>query len=91
MKLELKKKLIADVRDKFGANSDPGKVIEYLYEQGTLDDVLAEGHMIKVDLFHRLMNTDLVKVQIEQDLAEDYGCSRQFVNHLANKSCAARG
>lgn len=88
MRLNIRKRIKDDVLNKFGPMADPQRVIDYLYENGTLDDVLARKHMIRVELFRRLLTENIRMIQIEEDLAEDFGCTRQFVNHLANKSCA---
>lgn len=83
MKLELKKKLIADVEAKFGPGS--GRVIDYLYEQGTLDDILARRHMLKVEFFYRMLTTRTIPNQIYEDLAEDFGVTRPCVYTTVGK------
>lgn len=82
MRLELKKKMIADVREKFGMNVDPAKVIEYLYENETLDDVLARKHLLKTEFFDRMLKTDHCISQIQEDLATDFSVDRTWVNKL---------
>lgn len=84
MKLELKKKLIADVEAKFG--KDSGRVIEYLYEAGTLDDCLARQHMAKVETFNRLLSTDISEVRIHEGVGIDYGLTRERVGQLGRNT-----
>jgi hypothetical protein len=77
MKLELKKKLIADVEAKFGPGS--GIVIEYLYEAGTLDDCLARRHMARVEEFTRLLISNDDITQIHFNIAQDYSTTDRTV------------
>lgn len=80
MKLELKKKLIADVRDKFGEQG--AAVVEYLFEMGTLDEILARKHVVRAEMFNRLLTTKRSKRQLEEDIAEDCGITRDRVFQL---------
>ena len=69
-----------DVAERFGECAL--QVIDYLYDTRTLDDSRARNHMVKVEVFHRLLNTDLPVVQIDYDVAEDLGLSRDRVKQI---------
>lgn len=58
-------------------------IVDYLYSKGTLDDVLVRNHVVKSEYIHRLVTTDTPVNQIYQDLAEDYGMTRERVLQLA--------
>lgn len=58
-------------------------IIDYLYSKGTLDDVLVRNHMVKSEFVQRLVTTDTPVNQIYQDLAEDFGMTRERALQLA--------
>ena len=74
---KMKDRLIADVRSKFG--DDGARAVDYLFSNGTLDDTLARNHLVKVEMFTRLLTTKRSKRQLEEDIAEDFCISRERV------------
>lgn len=68
---KMKEALKRDVMDRFGEGA--AKCIEYLFENGVLDDGLARRHIVKVEVFKRMMNTRTDEKQIHSDVGEDVG------------------
>ena len=69
-----------DVAERFGECAL--QVIDYLYDTRTLDDSRARNHMVKVEVFRRLLHTSTPVVQIDFDVAEDLGLSRDRVKQI---------
>ena len=71
--------LIEHLRAKFGENADPAIVIDALFEEGVLDDVLACRYNIRMEFVKRYSTTDKSARAIHEDLAFEYGLSRTGV------------
>jgi len=79
----VKDELKADIRQRFGHDAD--KVIDYLFDRGTLDDCLARQHVAK-SRFERLyiVSTSSAR-QVMEDVAFDLGLTRVRVLQMLGK------
>ena len=73
-----------DVAERFGEGA--ANAIRYLFEHGTLDDSLARRHVVKVEVFHRLMTTKTNEKQIHSDVGEDVGLGMTGVYKIVRAS-----
>lgn len=70
----VKEELKSDVRKRFGAGSE--RIIEYLFDMGTLDDTLARKHMIAATAFDTLLTTTDSELCVDEGMAIRYGVGR---------------
>ena len=77
--------LIEHLRTKFGENADPAIVIDALFEEGVLDDVLARRYNIRMEFVRRYSTTDKSARTIHEDLAFEYSLTREGVGKIIGK------
>lgn len=75
-----RQKLIEDIRADFG--DDGARAVSFLFDMGTLDDVLARRHNIAVEVFRLLRDTQESQYQIYENVAEDHGVSFSYVRKI---------
>ena len=77
-------RLKADVEKRFGPGADA--VIEYLYDFGTIHDMSARNHMVKVDAIELMMREErMSERQVYLHVSDEYGCSDIHVRALTNR------
>lgn len=79
----VKEELIKDLTQKFGAHAGP--MVEYLFDMGILDDVLARKHVVKVEVFRRMTASTTPERTIHEQVGWDYGLTRQRIHQLIGK------
>jgi len=78
-----KQRLIEDIRNDFG--DDAARAVSFLFDMGTLDDILARRHNIAVDVFRIMAETETPLCQIYEDAAEDHGVSFGYVRKIVGR------
>lgn len=80
-----REELVQHLRTRFGESTDPGRVIDALFEEGALDDVLARRFIIRVEFAQRYCRSDRSARSIQEDLASEYGLGRTTVLHIVGQ------
>lgn len=79
---KVRKELEDEIRQAFG--EDGVRAIRYLFDMGTLDDVLARRHVLKTQFFLRLLNTNVGVYDACQHLADEYGMHERTVRLIVS-------
>mgnify|MGYP003421971922 FL=1 len=79
---KLKEELKSDASMRFGP--DAMAVIDYLFDMGTLNDISARNHMVKVRVFDRMLTTKESGRLIAETVSDDYPITPTYVYMLTN-------
>ena len=80
-----REELVQHLRTRFGENTDPGRVIDALFEEGALDDVLARRFVVRTEFSKRYSSSDRSARCIQEELADEYGLTRVGVFLIVGK------
>ena len=65
---KVKKRLVEEIKERFG--EECADVVDFLYQNGMLDDCRVRAHVVKVEVLQRYTSTDLSVTQIHEDVRD---------------------
>lgn len=78
------KELLDRIEKDYGTQ---GKMaVASLMHLDTIDPCIARRHVVKLSMWDRLLKTRLSKRRLEDELAEDYGVSREAVRNMVSNT-----
>lgn len=80
----LRSALARIIREKLGEKPDPAKVIELLFDNGSVTDTTMRQHVVGFEYFRMMRETSLSSHQIEEDIGERFGLSADGVRYIRN-------
>ena len=78
---KVKRRLVEEIKEHFG--KECADVVDFLYQNGMLDDCRVRAHVVKVEVLQRYTSTDLSVTQIHEDVGEEFGLDRSSVSKIA--------
>lgn len=79
---KVRRELEEEIGKSFG--DDGVRAIRYLFDMGTLDDVLARRHVIKTQFFLRMLEGEHGIYDVCQHLADEYGMNERTVRLIVS-------
>lgn len=77
----VKTRLITELNAKFGIDSS--KAVDYLYEHGMLDDCRVRMHVVREEVVHRFVSTQMNTSQIHEEVGMEFGLTRERVSQIS--------